>query len=275
MKKTFINIETYSGMDWHDKKARSKYLSENGSYEITNPDKVILDYVISFFDSLRNDDEEFDILPSTKEIEEAIKENKKVAAYQGKYTFIDEEDGEKTYYHASVEYIPDRKEIHCEYACGQITHNEWINVIEIEESDVRYIVAENFLCPNKGVPSIERFYDYPVKTQEEAQNLFKKMKLHKRDNENVWANSAKEILILDVNNMLSSLWYAENITAIKETEFITKQNNDYPDVKTEIPFRMDVESHIEALREVKEKQWKEHIANLNPFKITTNKHEVR
>ncbi len=263
--KTFVRIDGICGQDWHDTYEKTNYLRENGSLEISNPIEVIYNYIkdtvmnfsAGYFKSM-----DFECIATDEAIKEALVSRK------GELTLYAANGEEYTYANGETVRIYEQRyvlnaetlEVHGEILHGQITDNFYISIMEIEDDAVRYLAVENFLCPNKGVPSVQRFYSLPVKTQAEVEKLLDEMVLHTpKNSKNVWAESAKEIVIDNVDNLLSSSWYARNIIALKESEVCKEFINKYADDSEEVPFAMYAEKHTELLKEKADAVWKAHV----------------
>ncbi len=259
----FIKVNTYGGVDWHDSFSKNVFLQENGSYAITNVDKTIVDYIVSFIaDCINGIDEDkrnlINCIATREGVEEALKnKEKKFKLFSSaEHDYIDQDGMKITYIDIEVTFDAEKMEIEESYACGQCSYTQYIDVLDIAESDVRYIVCENFLCPTKGVPSIERMYQLPVKTQAEAEKIFSEMKLHKEEEyANVWTSSEKELLIDSVDNLLSSAWYANQVVAINEVKSLEKTIREYGNNTYDVPFAMYVDQHIKLVKDTKQEIW--------------------
>ncbi len=267
-----LQLQTYGGIDWHDSKETTTYIKENGSYDISDPEKTIEEEVVKAFKEFCNreindlqraerkpENPIPDIIPSEDEIRKAVREVRViVAGFDGDTYELDGE--ERKYYETALTYIPAEREIVYEYLGGQITQHVWFVVHDIPDENVRYLATENFLCPNKGIPSVSRFYSLPVKTQEEAEKQLEELQLHDR-NKDVWAKSVKELAIIDVDVTPNTTWYALNIQAIRAEESLKETLERY-NLPMEIPFRMYAKVHIEALEEADKNAYNKHMDSL-------------
>ncbi len=256
--KTFIRVTNHCGSDWHDTSATTKFLKQHDAYEITDPNSVIFNYIKeTFMDFSDKCFENMDVekVATDKAIRESIMNR------QGHLTLYraDPKGSHKSSFGYETEVVFDAEQLIIENDCmgGQVTDKYYIDILEIEDVNVRYMVVENFLCPNKGVECIERFYDFPVKTQEEAEKLYNEMQLHTRGH-NVWAESVKELFVVDIDKVTKESWYALNVLAINNTELCKEFHKSHPGLNSSIPFFMYVEKHIESLKEKYEKSWKEY-----------------
>ena len=241
----FIEKQTYGGMDWHDSTSRSVNLKENGTFSISDPQQVIsADLWATFMELDRN--YACHVLPSKEAIGDALKSGKHICAFAG------EKCGNDGPYETSMVYDPSKEELLEEYLFGQITYHTYYVVKDIPMENVRYLAYENFLCPNKGVPSVTRFYSLPVKTEQEAERQLEKLSLHVRDDKSVWADSVKELVVFDVDVLPNTLWYALNVQAIREEEEI-RGLLEKRGLSAELPFRMYSDQHIEELHKFKDK----------------------
>lgn len=255
--KTFVYISTYAGIDWHDCRTTHEYLKQNGSYEITDVDSVIIDFIkrernrlIKYFEK----ENKVYYFASNKKIEYAVKNKKKLSVIRGDKNSYTDTDGKRfTYYETELDLkVSDKGDLDLVYSAwgGQFTATHYICIDVIDDKNVRYIASENFLCPNKGVPSVQRFYHKPFESFTEFKSYFDNMKLHSIDKTNVWAESEKEMLVIDIEKyevfdeekQSPNLWFSDNMEAIELTDKLRSSG-----IK-EIPFKMYVNQHLENLR---------------------------
>ena len=264
MKKTFLRVDSYGGVDWHDCRSMSNHLLENDSMEIQHPEQVIHDYIMKRRNEILEEYKTHtapDIVRATaEEVEAALKnptEQTVVLLYgENPEVYTDPDTQEThTYYETCFSLVFSKEEgvlvptLIDEYYCGQFTTHTWIKQFEIEEDDVRYLVIENFLCPNKGVSTLQRFYTRPVKTYEEAKKIADEMVLHDKDKyEAVWASSVKEIQVISAEYLQTSEWYAKNIQVIDQLEGLEELKKQHK-LETELPFAMYVDQHLEKLKD--------------------------
>ncbi len=245
--KTFIQIASYSGQSCDDSYSSTNYLQENGRFEIEHPDEVIAKYVLDQYHRA------LDYSRDCKNIEKATEKDimAVLKAKKGQVLMVgtDPEIWEGSKYYDCADWFGyDDKGPYFKgsYAGGQFTDHKYINIMHIEDSSVRYLAAETFRSPGKYVPAVSRFYDLPAKTQEEAKLLLDKIELHKFD-EAPWLESVKELYIQDVDKLTSTIFWAENVTAIRLTEELTNLAKNRQ-VNIEIPFAMYASDHCRHLQ---------------------------
>ncbi|ADL36062.1 hypothetical protein bpr_II123 (plasmid) [Butyrivibrio proteoclasticus B316] len=247
-----IKITTYGGMDWHDSTESSSYLTENGSYDIVDANKVIASYIHSRL--LKFDKEVKDAnsspVPSVDELKQRIEDKMKICLNKRLQEYVDGSTGLKEgWYENTFCYDPEDQEIVVEYAGGQFEFHTYIDVKVIPDANVRYLAVENFLCPNKGVPSVERFYSYPVKKLQEAQRLLDELKLHED-----MGRSEKYLMISDIDELATNSWYAGNITVINQERELEKLYEEDPRCAGDIPFAIYQTRHMDLLKKA-EDEW--------------------
>lgn len=208
-----------------------EFVKEDGSYDITDPDKVIAHYVIAELHLLE------------KELGNAVK---KRLADDEFLSFVKDDNGgylELLYAEWNVqaidfksfnkrifnlhpemqsvplmvraEYDSKRKELYVELTPWGL-HNIAIEfeVEEIADADVRYLAVEDIYDPEKMSLTI-RNYDAPVRTLAEAEAILAKLQLHTE-------NSTKNIWIGAVDDLIKNAWYIRNAyTMVKVKEYLS------------------------------------------------------
>lgn len=202
----YVKKFVYGGFDWHDCAQYTVQLSENGNYDVQDSKKLIVTDILTKFPYL----EEKMVRDAIEEehcyefaIKEAINEN-------GKITYNDcpsEQFEDTTYYENSGIINGAEMKVSESYVWGQINYVTTYETEEIDEARIIYLVTEQFLCPTKGVPLIERFYHKPFRNIKDAAEFWEKMPLHPA------ANSRKEILIFD-QKISEKEWFKLNMAAI-------------------------------------------------------------
>lgn len=256
----FISITRQGGMDWHDIACHCHFLKNaEGSYDISDTNERISEYVYNEFqqfakwckDELKKEVDK--PVPTLDEVREMIKTQTSFKFGDGIQTWTDSQTHETVeFYESSMEFLPDKMHIEYEYAAGQITDTEYIDIYDIPDENVRFIVTENFLCPGKGIPSVERFYNYPVKTQKEAEEILEAMQLHQFE-EAPWLQSEKQIIVGDIDNFTTSTWYALNILVINKEKELAALNKENPQRAQHAKFKLYAEAHLEELNEARNK----------------------
>ncbi len=249
--KTFIRIDTVYGDDFHDTYRVARYLKENSSFEISDPVDAIVNCILNefmdFSDAMfKNAD--VDKIATTEAIREAIEKR------EGNLILFEATCKSDVIGPYRLAYTLDAKNLHVSrdsYYCCEY----YFTIQEIEDVNVRYCVIESFLSPCEGCEAIDRLYNYPVKTEEEAEALLNNLKLHEDE------SSVKTILIDDVDNLIKSGWYAYQTTAISLIEDITSINRSIEENRNrkkllKTPFSPFVETHIKLLQDVIDRYYK-------------------
>ncbi len=267
-----IEVQSYGGIDWHDSSDSTNYLKENDSFNITNTEKVIEDAIVKRFKEFYNwidtdpngnnkNNTVPDIRPSEEDIRAAIRNKQNIAAKFNGMTYNDDPSDPKVWYDCEIRYLAKTDEYPSDvhrikeiFACGQFEYTYWFVEKEIPDENVRFLATENFPCPSKGVPSISRFYSFPVKTQTEAEKQLEELQLHMPDGDNVWVEPNKELIIFDVDITSNTMWYALNIQAICLTKELEKMKKEY-NLTLDMPFKMYTAHHIEMLEKAKTQAW--------------------
>ena len=120
---------------------------------------------------------------------------------------------------------------------SSISYTTYYFVNEIEDKDLCYVVQENFLCPRKGTPVVDRIYHPVYKDLKEATNAFEKLQLHEN------CNSEKTLVVANYNEITITDCYKLNMKAM---ELMKEKNASlYDDT-----FSLFVNSHIENLEAI-------------------------
>lgn len=243
----FIKVTEICGSDWHDTSCRTKFLSEHGKLEIKNSMLTIANYIDeSLLTPLRKNDYEY--IATKEDVVQALKKGSgEIVLAQSKPVTYTDDDGEiKVDYENQYVFDVKAKKIEGYFMFGQFTDDYYIRKMYIDDDKVRYFAVENFLCPTKGVESVERMYSYPVTTQDEAEMLLKTMPLHEN------YESEKTILVDSVDSLLSSNWYAMQVIAINTKKKLEKTIKDYAYEPVEIPDCIYVDEHIKKMEELEQ-----------------------
>lgn len=258
-----LEARTTAGMDWHDTYVKYDFLTQDESYNISDPDKAIAEYVFKEIKALDEFLTKFEdaqlVLPSVDEILKCLTDED-VEISLGVKPLLDK-DGNPAFseydeyiYEYSVEF--DGKKLYFEYKFGQSTSTTEFAVKEIPDENVRYIACENILVPFRGVPSIQRFYTAPVKDLEDAKEILENIQTREE-----WPVSRRELLIADIDEIIQTTWFAQNILAINARNRLDAFNSSYPKYAVMIPrefeAKLDADKAAEALIEASEKWSKE------------------
>lgn len=231
-----IEVSTFGGFDWHDQTMTSRYLTENGNPDIKHPSKVIaahlhktlVDMEIS---SKAQDGTEtrtkLENIPSVSEIETYIT--------NGKSFTVSSEDG----YELEAVWRPEKNQLDQYFMAGQVWYDTTYTVENIADENVWYFVTESFLCPEKGVPCVNRFYQRPFTNMAEARKAMDELKLHEELASD--KGIVKEMLILDKTTITERDWYKTNMEVVEFLE-------NHPELDTAENFRMYVAAHLEHLK---------------------------
>lgn len=188
-----IFYDQYGGIDWHDSCSITEYLKDtDGSYDIkSDPDEIIATNLYDMISQMKETSTEKGVVvsetylksypASADEIFKLIKKGE-VFGYESE---PDKEFGVSKIY---VSYDPAKKELSYGYCYGQISYSGTFVEDEIADEDVRYFVCENILAPNKGIPSVLRFYEEPYTDLNEALTALDNLELKNY-------NSRKELII--------------------------------------------------------------------------------
>lgn len=234
MKLTFVEMENYGGMDWHDCSTTTKMLREKGSYAVTNPLACIAEDIHETLSNLRIDYSNqnsirLESVPSVSEILKYLED--------GSGFYLHNETEDSVFYQLEASWIPN--EMALDLQLDQCSYKQTYTIRHIDEANVRYFVTENFHAISKGIPTIERFYSRPVTDLTEAQKLYNEIPLH---SELSLYGSDKELIVFDISCIAESAWYKTNMQIIALLEQI-------PDVDKLALFRANVFDHLHAISE--------------------------
>lgn len=231
---TYICATINGGLDWHDIKQWSEFLQENGMFEIKDTVKTIANHVFEELQKMEIITENPDTktvlanIPSLEEIAEHI--CKKEA-----FT-VESPDG----FELNACWDPEKNALNQYFYAGQVCYDICYDVKEIEPENVIYIAGENYLCPEKGIPSVERFYKKPFTDLEDARAECNRIQtaIKGRNAENVQPG----LVIADKTKICKTEWFIYNMQAIELLE-------NHPELDTEDNFHIFVQAHLEKLKE--------------------------
>ena len=180
MKIKILQKTTHVGFDWHDSFSLTEYITKKsakeGDFDITglNPTLLIADDIFNKLNGIGFDSEDSE---GNRE-EERIKENYipsfqeivKILSNKERWTLSQEASD---YISASIYYEDGSVTCSCN-TCGfdDTSHYE---VIDIPDEQVRYAALEEIYAAFKGAYTIQRIYDEPFKTYEEAKAALEKI----------------------------------------------------------------------------------------------------
>lgn len=206
----------YGGMDWHDSCTVNEHLLQDGSYDIKDPGMAKAKFIYKDLTEMAAQEKSPDgtlvsevtlvDIPGFDEIYEAVKNGEDIRAasktehreFEGKKYDINELE----YFYEGV-----TGDVTKSYCHGQITYHGHFIEQDIPLENVRYIAAENFLAPTKGVSSVQRFYHEPYTYLGEAKKALEDMQLHEG------YSSVKELYIIDIEKEKETEWYKDNVAA--------------------------------------------------------------
>ena len=229
----YIKKFTYGGLDWHDCAQHVVQLSCNGEYDVANPKEIIISDILRAYPYL-----------DEKSVRVAIEEGStyefviKTPVIEGENTLY--ADCESMCIDGSIFYENTGKiegaslEISESYAWGQISYVTNYELEELEKANLLYLVEEQFLCPTKGVPIVERIYHEPFLELCKAESYKESLQLHAN------VRSKKELLIFG-KEILEKEWYKLNMEAV---ELMREKKRDIYDPT----FSIFVDTHIEKLK---------------------------
>lgn len=234
VKNTYVSVNTYGGLDWHDISTWSNFLQEGGRFEIKDVFGTIAKHVYRELKKMRissSNSEQATVLaniPSLKEITKCIRR---------KRTFtVTSEDG----FELEACWNPKENTLWQYYYAGQISYSVSYDIKRIAPKNLIYIAAENFLRPMKGIPSVIRFYKTPFTSLKDAQKECGRIQteIKRRDTESV----RPELIIADKTKINKTEWYKYNMQVIKILA-------EHPELDNDCNFELTVTRHLEKLKE--------------------------
>lgn len=237
----YIKKDIMGGMDWHDIACYAEQIKYNGSYFVDKDDviSVIIQDLIQAYPYI-----------SPNRFLEAI-QNKTSFEFpilfekNGEYALEDDDvwrcDGQEIYKNSC---LFNGKELACYEAYPDgITCNIKYVAQDISLDDLCFVVQQNFLCPSKGVPNVERIYCEPFSADElEAAKLYAQNGIFAIDPE-----SRIELLAASRSQITNTNWYALNMRAIE----LMKEKEETPQSDS---FHIFTKAHIEKLEKIQEQE---------------------
>ena len=231
MKNSYVCATISGGLDWHDIRTWSEFLTEDRKFEITDITKAISAHVWHALDSMRitsgnaADTITLADIPSMESVTDCIA-NKKAFRVTSK-------DG----YELEAVWNPEKNVLEQYYYGGQMSYETIYETKEILPENVIYIASQNFLCPAKGIPSATRFYKEPFTDLESARTELRRIQASIQE----IGMSRPELIIADKTKICNTDWYKCNTRVI---DILSK----HPELDDESYFRILVEQHLEALK---------------------------
>jgi hypothetical protein len=203
----YITASTYGGIDWHDSRTIHEQLKSNGSYNIEK-DKVpeaIAEDIAKGFPYVEDIREK--VLQALSEkscfrfmIKSEEKDSAGNASYQDCASY--EADGQ-IYYESAAAFDGGKQTLTQEYAFGQASYTTAYYAEDIPNSQLGYIVTEDFLAPVKGVPVVQRMYHDIFDRQDAAQIYAESLQLH----EFQYPASIVTFLVCNKGKVSHNEWY--------------------------------------------------------------------
>nr|WP_300769697.1 hypothetical protein [uncultured Acetatifactor sp.] len=203
----YITASTYGGIDWHDSRTIHEQLKSNGSYNIEK-DKVpeaIAEDIAKDFPYVEDIREK--VLQALSEkscfrfiIKSEEKDSAGNASYQDCASY--EADGQ-IYYESAAAFDGGKQTLTQEYAFGQASYTTAYYAEDIPNSQLGYIVTEDFLAPVKGVPVVQRMYHDIFDRQDAAQIYAESLQLH----EFQYPASIVTFLVCNKGKVSHNEWY--------------------------------------------------------------------
>ena len=203
----YITASTYGGIDWHDSRTIHEQLKSNGSYNIEK-DKIpeaIAEDIAKDFPYVEDIREK--VLQALSEkscfrfiIKSEEKDSAGNASYQDCASY--EADGQ-IYYESAAAFDGGKQTLTQEYAFGQASYTTAYYAEDIPNSQLGYIVTEDFLAPVKGVPVVQRMYHDIFDRQDAAQIYAESLQLH----EFQYPASIVTFLVCNKGKVSHNEWY--------------------------------------------------------------------
>ena len=243
----YITASTYGGIDWHDSRTIHEQLKSNGSYNIEK-DKVpeaIAEDIAKDFPYVEDIREK--VLQALSEkscfrfiIKSEEKDSAGNASYQDCASY--EADGQ-IYYESAAAFDGGKQTLTQEYAFGQASYTTAYYAEDIPNSQLGYIVTEDFLAPAKGVDLVERLYHDIFDELETAQDYAANLKLHGFK----YPTSIVTFLVCNKGSVLQTEWYKQQKEAMRLME---EKGQTYLDDS----FHIFARRHIENLKKLSTKE---------------------
>lgn len=130
-----------------------------------------------------------------------------------------------------------------EYAFGQVSYTTAYYIEDIPDSQLGYIVTEDFLAPSKGVPVVQKMYHDIFDGQDAAQGYAESLRLH----EFQYPTSIVTLLICNREKISQDEWYLQQKEAMRLME---EKGQTYLDDS----FHIFARRHIENLKRLSTKE---------------------
>lgn len=225
---SYINVNYYGGLDWHDIYSYTEQVSFENEYEI--PEEKILEAITE--DIFKY----YPFVPKEKILDSLINKTE--------FQIPLNEDGsdiglEKEFCENEFIFNGEKKQITLNYFFGQVSYNISYSVYELDKNDICYLISENFLCPTKGTPLVERMYQDVFIDKELAEKCFNDLQVHNLEP----LRTEKTLNIQSLSRIKETDFYKENMKANQ----LMKNKKQTPFDES---FRIFVESHIKELEKL-------------------------
>lgn len=253
--KHYIVACNNGGIDYHDIRTITDSLQYEGSCEI--PEDKIEEVILRAAYEQIAETKETETHPNTGETVEKtlakiptweefladVEANKEVVYRSADAGVWTSEDGTQSEY-SNIAFIYNKKKhlVTQEFWAGQCSYDTHYIIKDIPDENVRYLVCETFINPNKGIDAVQRLRHIPFATEKEALEFIENMELHTADEKHVWAKSRKEYWAGDAAKLATDSWYNINMACLNYEERAKE-------LKKDVPFAMYAEQHLKALLE--------------------------
>ena len=243
----YITASTYGGIDWHDSCTIHEQLKSNGSYNIEKdkiPEAIAEDIARNFpyVEDIR--EKVLEVLSEKSCFRFAIKDVQTDS--EGNVSYQDcrscEVDG-RIWFEMEAAFDGGKQTLTQEYAFGQVSYTTAYLAEDIPESQLGYIVTEDFLAPAKGVPVVQRMYHDIFDGQDAAQGYAESLRLH----EFQYPASIATFLVCNKEKVTHGEWYLLQKEAM---ELMEEKGQTHLDGS----FHIFVKGHIENLRRLPGKE---------------------
>lgn len=242
----YVRVDELSGLDWHDIYYSHLQLEYNGTYAIPadKVDDIIIDHLMDFY-----------LIPKESEdsIRKAIKKNGFSSC--NRWTIYENEeaqannrlDDDEAWLEISFAEDGELKAIGY-YMGGQYESKLFFVVKSIKEENLCYLVADNYLCPTKGVPNYERMMHPFFSNEGMAREYLRFLKDSDKNASEI--GHEYELTVQDLNNFKESFWESNGSAWYKlEMQALTMWYELGKDVYKEY-FSIFTESHVEKMSDL-------------------------
>ena len=203
----YITASTYGGIDWHDSRTIHEQLKSNGSYNIEKdkiPEAIAEDIAKNFpyVEDIREK-----VLQALSEktcfcfmVKSEEKDSMGNVSYQDCASY---KAGGQIYYESAATFDGGKQTLTQEYSFGQVSYTTAYLAEDIPDSQLGYIVTEDFLAPSKGVPVVQRMYHDIFDGQDAAQGYAESLRLH----EFQYPASIATFLVCNKEKVTHGEWY--------------------------------------------------------------------